>query len=484
MKTGEGDLIPEVDPAAEEVSGEAAGDQETEETVEETGDDQETGGGEVTQEQEYQEQECEEASPGQHNSSGYASDGSGAGNNDSLQSADTNTAAAAAVTAASIQSDPHQSAFRPAGAVPLQYHEQAQHAPDQYQHQQQQYHHRQQQPGPAAGQHGWQPDPAAAPADMSGYGPPIGMMTQAAHHPMMHTPIARRPITGNMSAPMTGNMSAPMTGNMSGGGYPGPGPGTGYRPQNTGHYAPTSPGTQYRQAAYSGAQMAGWGSPNWSANGPPSGPPPMSMTPPPLSWNQPNNQRRPPANYHQNKPFGNVQYGGVQQQHQQVRSKNYPFPQKPMTQDCMEDMYGGGPRGPLDTMRQLEHYLPDHGGQRPEDMVGPDGSSSAFFGSSRSSPRSHSSQNYDADRFSRKVFVGGLPPDIDEGEDLELIIIDTLLTTLSLSDEITASFRRFGPLVVDWPHKAESKSYFPPKGYAFLLFQVQTLEANAFSYAF
>lgn len=40
------------------------------------------------------------------------------------------------------------------------------------------------------------------------------------------------------------------------------------------------------------------------------------------------------------------------------------------------------------------------------------------------------------------------------------------------SDEITASFRRFGPLVVDWPHKAESKSYFPPKGYAFLLFQV------------
>ena len=39
------------------------------------------------------------------------------------------------------------------------------------------------------------------------------------------------------------------------------------------------------------------------------------------------------------------------------------------------------------------------------------------------------------------------------------------------TEEITASFRRFGPLVVDWPHKAESKSYFPPKGYAFLLFQ-------------
>ncbi|XP_066277197.1 cytoplasmic polyadenylation element-binding protein 2-like isoform X4 [Branchiostoma lanceolatum] len=70
---------------------------------------------------------------------------------------------------------------------------------------------------------------------------------------------------------------------------------------------------------------------------------------------------------------------------------------------------------------------------------------------SRGSP--HSSGGSDSgERFSRKVFVGGLPPDIDE-------------------EEITASFRRFGPLVVDWPHKAESKSYFPPKGYAFLLFQ-------------
>lgn len=45
----------------------------------------------------------------------------------------------------------------------------------------------------------------------------------------------------------------------------------------------------------------------------------------------------------------------------------------------------------------------------------------------------------------------------------------------TISDEITSSFRRFGPLVVDWPHKAESKSYFPPKGYAFLLFQVSLL---------
>ena len=41
-----------------------------------------------------------------------------------------------------------------------------------------------------------------------------------------------------------------------------------------------------------------------------------------------------------------------------------------------------------------------------------------------------------------------------------------LRVLLCFVDEITASFRRFGPLVVDWPHKAESKSYFPPKGNA------------------
>lgn len=76
---------------------------------------------------------------------------------------------------------------------------------------------------------------------------------------------------------------------------------------------------------------------------------------------------------------------------------------------------------------------------------------------SRSSPHSQGSEG--GERFSRKVFVGGLPPDIDE-------------------DEITVSFRRFGPLVVDWPHKAESKSYFPPKGYAFLLFQVSQNTKN------
>ena len=100
--------------------------------------------------------------------------------------------------------------------------------------------------------------------------------------------------------------------------------------------------------------------------------------------------------------------------------------------------------------------MPLGGDDYNEEHVFDNNSSSGFFSSSRSSPKSQSGSGFDpnTERFSRKVFVGGLPPDIDE-------------------DEITASFRRFGPLVVDWPHKAESKSYFPPKGYAFLLFQVR-----------
>ena len=32
-------------------------------------------------------------------------------------------------------------------------------------------------------------------------------------------------------------------------------------------------------------------------------------------------------------------------------------------------------------------------------------------------------------------------------------------------EEILSSFHRFGSVLVDWPHKAESKSYFPPKGF-------------------
>lgn len=53
--------------------------------------------------------------------------------------------------------------------------------------------------------------------------------------------------------------------------------------------------------------------------------------------------------------------------------------------------------------------------------------------------------------YSRKVFVGGLPIDIEE-------------------DELVETFARFGSLVVDWPNKNETKSYYPPKGYVFLIF--------------
>ncbi len=36
-----------------------------------------------------------------------------------------------------------------------------------------------------------------------------------------------------------------------------------------------------------------------------------------------------------------------------------------------------------------------------------------------------------------------------------------------IPDEIKEHFIRFGPLSVDWPHKAQSKAYFPPKGIIF-----------------
>ena len=38
---------------------------------------------------------------------------------------------------------------------------------------------------------------------------------------------------------------------------------------------------------------------------------------------------------------------------------------------------------------------------------------------------------------------------------------------LQTLDEIKNYFERFGPLTVDWPHKAQTKAYFPPKGEVF-----------------
>ncbi|KAK6039083.1 hypothetical protein COOONC_23412, partial [Cooperia oncophora] len=42
------------------------------------------------------------------------------------------------------------------------------------------------------------------------------------------------------------------------------------------------------------------------------------------------------------------------------------------------------------------------------------------------------------------------------------------------TDELVETFARFGSLVVDWPNKNETKSYFPPKGYVFLIFDHET----------
>ncbi|CAL8109355.1 unnamed protein product [Orchesella dallaii] len=57
--------------------------------------------------------------------------------------------------------------------------------------------------------------------------------------------------------------------------------------------------------------------------------------------------------------------------------------------------------------------------------------------------------------YSRKVFLGGLPPDIDE-------------------DGIKEAFWKFGTFEVYWPGKHHNpKCLFPPKGYAFLQFEIE-----------
>lgn len=84
--------------------------------------------------------------------------------------------------------------------------------------------------------------------------------------------------------------------------------------------------------------------------------------------------------------------------------------------------------------------------------------------------------------YSRKVFIGGLPPDIAEGRIMLLFhFIDKIRSHWGIDikyflnivvGEIIECFGRFGNVSVDWPYKAVNRSPFPPKGYAFLLFQV------------
>ncbi|KAL5109910.1 Cytoplasmic polyadenylation element-binding protein 4 [Taenia crassiceps] len=121
----------------------------------------------------------------------------------------------------------------------------------------------------------------------------------------------------------------------------------------------------------------------------------------------------------------------------------------------LDDLAFGMPR--MDNYHGSLHSLPGMSQSRPGLM-----SSGLQNQGLHTMGNAHSSLSAMAPReegYSRKVFVGGLPPDIDE-------------------EEITTAFRRFGALIVDWPHKTESKAYFPPKGYCFLLFQEEQSVQN------
>ncbi|CAJ0932396.1 unnamed protein product, partial [Mesorhabditis belari] len=69
-------------------------------------------------------------------------------------------------------------------------------------------------------------------------------------------------------------------------------------------------------------------------------------------------------------------------------------------------------------------------------------------------PKYYYQYNPGPELYSKKVFVGGLPIDIDE-------------------EKIVKTFSSFGPLRVDWPSKSETKNYLPSKGYVFLIFKYE-----------
>lgn len=91
--------------------------------------------------------------------------------------------------------------------------------------------------------------------------------------------------------------------------------------------------------------------------------------------------------------------------------------------------------------------------------------------------------NQRVEKYSRKVFIGGLPPDINESE--SFISRESTLWVVCVmrkpqppiiflfSEEIYAAFRKFGALSVNWPQKGETRPHYPPRGYAFLIFQVR-----------
>ncbi|GMS91442.1 hypothetical protein PENTCL1PPCAC_13617, partial [Pristionchus entomophagus] len=84
----------------------------------------------------------------------------------------------------------------------------------------------------------------------------------------------------------------------------------------------------------------------------------------------------------------------------------------------------------------------------------------AGLGCSALKPKLYHQYNPGPEVYSRKVFVGGLPVDVDE-------------------DELLLTFSPFGHLTIDWPNKlmhmqgsSPDRSY-PHKGYVFLIFQYE-----------
>jgi len=45
-----------------------------------------------------------------------------------------------------------------------------------------------------------------------------------------------------------------------------------------------------------------------------------------------------------------------------------------------------------------------------------------------------------------------------------------LFSSILNIERIASYFQIYGTLIVDWPHKSEAKSIFPPKGYVFVIF--------------
>ena len=66
-----------------------------------------------------------------------------------------------------------------------------------------------------------------------------------------------------------------------------------------------------------------------------------------------------------------------------------------------------------------------------------------------------------SETFSRKVFIGGLPQEVDEGMEKEISEVNSYIVHV---DDIKTFFVQFGSLSVDWPHKNHSRACIPPKG--------------------